>query len=275
MKKIGFVDYYISEWHANNYPKWIKEQNEKIGADFEVAYAYAERDISPVDNRTTDEWCEAFGVKKCDTVSELCEKSDYIIILAPSNPEKHLGYAKAVLPYGKPTYIDKTFTEDLAVADEIFKIAEEYGTPFFSTSALRYANELDGLSDVKNLIVTGGGSSLDEYVVHQAEMAVKLLKDSIASAEAVCQGAQRIIHLVTEGGKKASLIYSPALSFSVTAESSGGTSVYRPITSEFFPALISDILRFFDDKTVSFDISELREVMRMRDMVLNAVEAAK
>ena len=24
MKTIGFIDYYLSEWHANNYPDWIK-----------------------------------------------------------------------------------------------------------------------------------------------------------------------------------------------------------------------------------------------------------
>lgn len=29
MKKIGFIDYYLSEWHANNYPIWIKEICEK------------------------------------------------------------------------------------------------------------------------------------------------------------------------------------------------------------------------------------------------------
>ena len=34
MKKIGFVDYYISEWHANNYPLWIKEACEKAGLDY-------------------------------------------------------------------------------------------------------------------------------------------------------------------------------------------------------------------------------------------------
>ncbi len=25
--KIGFVDYYIDEWHANNYPAWFAEIN--------------------------------------------------------------------------------------------------------------------------------------------------------------------------------------------------------------------------------------------------------
>ena len=61
MKKIGFVDYYISEWHANNYPTWMKNACEKLGLDFEVAYAWAEIDKSPVDGVTTDEWCEKNG----------------------------------------------------------------------------------------------------------------------------------------------------------------------------------------------------------------------
>ena len=25
MKKIGFIDYYLDEWHANNYPGFFKE----------------------------------------------------------------------------------------------------------------------------------------------------------------------------------------------------------------------------------------------------------
>ena len=29
MGKIGFIDYYISEWHANNYPAWLKQANEE------------------------------------------------------------------------------------------------------------------------------------------------------------------------------------------------------------------------------------------------------
>ena len=56
MKKIGFVDYYISEWHANNYPAWFKEANEKLGFDYEVAYFWAEKDLSPVDNVTSSQW---------------------------------------------------------------------------------------------------------------------------------------------------------------------------------------------------------------------------
>ena len=126
MKTIGFIDFYLSEWHANNYPNWIKEACKETGDDFVVKYAWAEQYVSP-DGRNTDEWCRDFGVEKCDTIQELCEKSDYIIILSPSNPEKHLGYAKEALKYKKNTYIDKTFAPDYKTAKEIFDIAEKYG----------------------------------------------------------------------------------------------------------------------------------------------------
>lgn len=103
MKSIGFIDFYISEWHANNYPAWIKEAAGELGFEYEVKYAWAQQYVSPVDGRNTDRWCEAMGVTRCETVEELCEKSDVLIVLAPSNPEKHIELAKMALPYGKPS----------------------------------------------------------------------------------------------------------------------------------------------------------------------------
>lgn len=103
MKKIGFIDFYLSEWHANNYPAWIAEANAALPESdrCEVAYAWAEERISPVDGLTSEQWCEKFGAVLCGSIEEVCEKSDYILILAPSNPEKHLIYAEKALPFGK------------------------------------------------------------------------------------------------------------------------------------------------------------------------------
>ena len=125
-----------------------------------MAYAYAELDVSPVDNVTTDEWCERFGVERCYTIAELCEKSDYICILAPSNPEKHLEYVKAAFPCGKNTYVDKTFSEDYRGACEIFELGRKYNTRFFSTSALRYAKELSAMVGADALILQDRASTL-------------------------------------------------------------------------------------------------------------------
>lgn len=270
MKKIGFVDYYISEWHANNYPAWIKQANEKLGTDYEVAYAWAEEDLSPVYGETTDEWCTKMGVTRCAAITELCEKSDVIIVLAPSDPEKHLGYAKEVLPFGKPTYIDKTFAPDFDTAKEIFEIAEKYNTPFFSTSALRFADELENLDKATDLIITGGGGNFAEYIIHTVEMAVRLLDNPVKKVKVETVGEQRICRAETENGTQAAIIYSPCEGFSINAKAENGEYTHIDVKSEFFVNLITNILKFFETGALPFDTNQTLEVMRFRTALLNA-----
>lgn len=274
MKRIGFVDLYLSEWHANNYPAWIAEASRALGAEYELAYAWAEVDVSPVDGRTTDEWCQAFGAKRCQTVGELCEKSDAILILAPSNPEKHLEYAKAVLPYGKRTYIDKTFAPSLREAEEIFAIAEKHKTPFFSSSALRYSAAVGQVAGCPLLTSMGGGSSAAEYVVHQAEMLVAATKKTPKAVCAHVQGNQLFATIRWKEGGEASLLFSPALDFCLLGEDESGAVRRAPAGGDFFPALLRDILRFFETGEVSFDPRETLAVMQLREMILAAAQNA-
>lgn len=269
MKKIGFIDYYISEWHANNYPLWIKELN----GDYEVTHVWAELDVSPVDGVTTAQWCDKFGVIPCKSIDKLCQSCDCIVILAPSDPDKHLGYAKEALKHGKRTYIDKTFAPDYATASAIFDIAKRYGTPFFTTSALRFANELDEAKGADNFIITGGGSNFAEYCIHMIEMAVAVLKESVKSVKLEHQGDQRICSLETVNGKKATLIYATKLPFTIASERSG-KNTYAKIQSDFFRNLIADMVRFFEDGKISFDTTETLEVMKIREALIKADMAA-
>ena len=270
MKKIGFVDYFISEWHANNYPAWIERICAEMGADYKVAYAWAELDTSPVDGISTAEWCEKFGAERCATIDELCEKSDVIVILSPSNPETHLRYAEAVLKYGKRTYIDKTFAPDAKTAKEIFALGERYNTPFFSTSALRYASELDSVDAPDSLLVTGGGSNLPEYFIHLGEMVVGKM-GAIKSVKATQNGSQWIIQVKTESGKDATMIWGTAMPYGayMTKE---GKEVWKSIKSPFFDGLIADMLNFFETGTPSFDPSETLDVIALRDAALTATD---
>lgn len=270
MKSIGFIDLYISEWHANEYPAWIQEANRRLGTDFKVKYVWAEKDVSPVDNVTTKQWCEKYGVIPCDTLEELCEKSDVLMLLAPSNPEVHLKYAEVALKYGKRIYIDKTFAPDYATAKKIFEIAAENNTPFFSTSALRYATELEDVNDVKYVITTGGGGNFAEYLIHQVEMAVKLLKSPARKVMVANIGTQRICRFVTEKETEGVIIYSPVLPFSVLAEKNNGQIVKKDIVSDFFQNLLCDIIKFYDNGETPFDTNETLEVMRLRTAILQA-----
>lgn len=270
MKRIGFVDYYISEWHANNYPRWIAEINQKLGTEYEVAYAWAQMDVSPVTGESTDEWCARMGVERCATAEELAQKSDVMVLLAPSDPEKHLELAKMILPFGKPTYIDKTFAPDLDTAKEIFRIAEEAGTPFFSTSALRYATELERFADAHYLTISGSGSNFAEYIIHLVEMAVVLMKKKAVKVRVEHHGTQRMSTIVLNDGETCRLLFAPAAPYAVLAEDEAGAPLYSQINSEFFKGLMADMIRFFETKQPPFDGKQTLEVMRLRDALIRA-----
>lgn len=273
MKRIGFADYYISEWHANNYPGWIAEANQKLGTDYQLAYVWAEKEVSPVDGVTTDEWCAKMGAERCSSLAELAQKSDVLILLAPSDPDKHLGYARELLPFGKPTYIDKTFAPNLASAKEIFAVAQAHGAPFFSTSALRYAAELYLFRGAHSLTLRGGGSRFDEYIIHLVEMAVMLLSSPVVRVCVEVQDKQRHCRLELASGETAALIFDPASPYEITAIDAQGKELHAALSSAFFPALLKDILQFFETSQPPFDPAQTLAAMSLRDALLKAEQA--
>ena len=78
MIKVGFIDYYLDEWHANNYVHMLRDYS---NGEVEAVYAWAEID-SPEDGLTTDAWCEKYGLTRMMTQEELIEKSDVLLVLA-------------------------------------------------------------------------------------------------------------------------------------------------------------------------------------------------
>lgn len=272
MKTIGFIDFFIDEWHANTYPGLIKNYNDKFGTDFVVKYAWAEVD-SMQDKLTTSEWCDKMGAVKCNTIKELCFKSDYVIVLAPSNPEKHLAYAKEVFACGKNPYIDKTFAPDYATAKEIFDLAKKYNAKFFSSSALRYADEISTRNAKSTAVVTtGGGSNLPEYIIHQIEMAVKCIGKGATKVRYIKDADQEWVEVKYNDDRSVKMLYSPWMPFTCISTNDDGKSEYKKIDSPFFDNLIADILNFFTTGEVSFDVSETLEVAKIREGAIKASE---
>ena len=269
MKTIGFIDYFLNEWHANEYPGMIQAYNAKNGTDYQVKYAWAEMDIPG--GMSTDEWCALHGVQRCSTIEELCEKCDYVIVLSPSNPEKHLGYAEKVFACGKSPYIDKTFAPDYDTAKAIYALANKQGVKFFTSSALRYSQELNAyMGTAKSISTVGGGSNLDEYIIHQIEMAVKCLG---VGAEKVCYSKhadQEYVEIAYADDRYAKMMFAPCMPFAATVADEKGKSAYLPINSPFFDYLIADILHFFETGEVSFDSGETLEVMKIRERAIQA-----
>lgn len=274
MKKIGFIDYYLSEWHANNYPAWIHE----IDPSFTVAYAWAELDTSPNDGVTTDEWCKKYGAQRCATIEEVCEKADYLIILSPDNPERHLDYAKRVFPCGKPCYMDKTFAPDTKTAKEIFALAEQYGVKLFSSSALRFADELRDWAEPLHSVTVSGSGRRDIYLIHFVEIAVRLMGADVESVTALSGTKNTVLALRYRDGRVANLcLYeaSGAPGFEVSPESTDPQKrlKYVRIGNDFFKRLIAAILAMFDGGAVPVRKEETVTVMSVLEAAKTATQA--
>ena len=268
MKKVGFIDLYISEWHANNYPAWLEEVSKNLGYDYKVYYAYAPVDVSPVDNKSTIEWCKEKGAEKCASIKELCEKSDNIAILAPSNPEVHLELAEETFKYagGKNVYIDKTFAPDLATAKKIYELADKYNVNIFSTSALRYASELYDFNNEKEIISIGGGGLFQEYSIHQVEIIVRVMgigAEKVKVEQAYGDGF--IADILYKDGRKAQLNYDKKSDFYVTVTTKDGKEEKRHLASDYFKNLLEKIAIFFETGKTDFDRSQTLEVMKIRE----------
>lgn len=273
MKKIGFIDYYLSEWHANNYPAWIRE----IDPEFTVAYAYAELDRSPVDGVTTAEWCRKFGAEPCRSIAELCRKADCIFILSPDNPEHHLRYAEQAFPCGKPCYMDKTFAPDSATAQEIFDLAKRYGVKLFSSSALRFAGEFRGWNTPLRSVNISGSGRFDIYLIHFVEIAVRLMGAGVQSVTCVSASQNTVLTLRYPEGRTAILnLYRAkgAPSFAVAPESADPEVrlPYLSLSDGYFRNLIAEILQMFDGGAVPVREEETVAVMGILDAAKKAAE---
>lgn len=269
MKKIGFIDYYLDEWHANNYPDFIKE---KGGREFQVCYAYGKAQ-APEGKMTNREWAEKYQVELLDNIEELTEKSDYIIVLAPSYPELHEELTRIPLKSQKPVYVDKTFAPDTEAAKRIFNYANVNHTKIFSSSALRFASELKNF-DKSNIhtIYSQGPGTYEMYSIHQIEPIVCLMN---AKAKRVMYlgdpiHPQMIIEFAD--GRRATMRQSDWEPFVITTVDEKNKYQSETIESNYFGLFIGELLNFFKTGDVKVDQQQTVDVIGIRNAGLEAMK---
>ncbi len=243
MLKIGYIDYFLDEWHAENYPAWVRQQGEILGTEAEVTFAWAE--IDAPDGEANQAWCDRHSITLCRSEAELIALSDAIIVLSPNHSQHHERLSKLALQSGKPVYIDKTFSPDTASGIRMFDLAEKHKTPMFSASALRFSRQLMTMTDkdkVCLMAVTGPGD-FETYAIHQVEMLVAVLGAGPRRMMALEQSVHRQIMIEFEKGT-GSLLQMPDLAFNIyTGKTDGHAS--SSCCSEFFENLIAVMLDFF------------------------------
>lgn len=103
------------------------------------------------------------GVEIVDSIDELLKKVD-VVLLESVDGRRHLAEALPVLRAGKRMFIDKPLAASLADAMAIFKAAEKYNVPVFSTSSRRYTPGIKEVAEGKIGKVVGADSYGNCYI---------------------------------------------------------------------------------------------------------------
>ncbi len=139
------------------------------------------------------------GVPLVSSIEELIDKTD-VILLETNDGRLHLEQALPVLKAGKKLFIDKPLASSLESVLAIFEAAKKYNTPVFSSSSLRYFENIQDIIPEKMGKITGAEtfspatlekahSDLFWYGIHGVEMLYTVLG-------ANCKNVSRIF---TEG----------------------------------------------------------------------------
>ncbi len=247
------------------------------GARVVAAYKGGSPDIqssaSRVD-RFTSELQTKWQVELVGTIEELCQKVD-AVLLESVDGRPHLAQVRPVLAAGKRVFIDKPLAASYRDAAEIVRLSKETGTPFFSTSSLRYVQDVQELKRTDRLgkmlgAVTFSPAPTEShhpdlfwYGIHGVEMLFTLMGAGCETVSRVhTEGSDVVVGRWKDGrtgtfrGIREGKADYGAIAF-------GGQAVIAsPIPMKVdYRALVVEIVRFFRSGVSPISSEEMLEVM--------------
>lgn len=275
MLKIGFADYYLDNWHANNYPGFLRDVIARLGLDAQITHAYG-LNPSPA-GVTTRQWCEEQKVTAAASMRELVDSVDAILVIAADDSRWHEEVCALPLQSGKPVFVDKTFAPDVATAKRMFALAKSSDTPVFSSSAQRYCQSLLDYQashpERPKFVSTVGPHSLENYGVHQLEPIVALMGPGIKRLKAFSVGPAVTQLILDYGdGRLASFMQSPQPWAEFNFMVSDGETGQRLVSddSNFYHNLARAILQFFAQGIPPVKPEETLEIVAVIETALTA-----
>lgn len=269
MKKIGVIDYYLDQYHFENYPHWIKEAS---GGEMEIAYAWAKTQHEG--GKTNEQCCREQGIELLGSIEEVIDKSDFLIVMSPDNPEQHEELCRLPLSSGKLTYVDKTFAVDRETAKRIIDMAEKGKTPFFSTSALRYSAEYENVKkDGIEFIASRGPGEFSNYGIHQVEPLVCMMGVDIEKMMYVgTENTDAFVFKYRDGRVATMAQLGWECDFGMAVNYSGNHAVVIQGAADFYPRFIKQLVGFFSDGVPRVSPEETLEVITVLEFGKKAKE---
>lgn len=121
---------------------------EMMNCQVVVAYPHGSRTIESSYSRIPKytKQLQDMGIEIVGSIDELLKEVD-CVLLETNDGKPHLQQALQVFKAGKPVFIDKPVASNLAEVVAIYRAAEHFDVPMFSSSSLRYS---EGAQAIRN-----------------------------------------------------------------------------------------------------------------------------
>lgn len=204
----------------------------------------------------TKQITEQFGVKLVNSVEELCQQVD-VVMLENVDGRPHLELAKPVIKAGKRLFIDKPVAGSLKDTLEIFRLAKEAGVPVFTASAYRYYDSMIELKkapvgDVVSAISYGPAHlekthpDLFWYGIHPTEALFTVMGTGCESVTRTATPENDVVVGLWNGGRVGTLqgLRGKATPHKVTVFGSKGMAEQKAGSDSYAP-LLKEVVKFF------------------------------
>lgn len=149
--KVGIIG--LDTSHSVAFTKALNSPDAESGFEgFKIVAAYPKgsNDIKSSVDRIPGytEEVRNLGVEITNSIDELLARVDFVL-LETNDGRLHLDQAIQVMKAGKRMFIDKPVAASLSDAISIYRAAEYYKVPVFSSSSLRYISEITDINSGK------------------------------------------------------------------------------------------------------------------------------
>ncbi len=138
-KRVGIIG--LDTSHSLAFTKLLNEDGISGYDGYKVVAAYPfgskTLELSKTRIPIQTEEIKKYGVHIVESIGELLQAVD-VVLLETNDGRLHLEQALEVIKAKKPLFIDKPMAASLKDAQAIFKAAEKYNVPVFSSSSLRF-----------------------------------------------------------------------------------------------------------------------------------------
>jgi predicted dehydrogenase len=262
--------------HVTAFTKLLNDASEKDhvpGGKVVVAYKGGSKDIESSWNRVegyTKELQEKFGVKIVDTIEELCQQAD-AVMLESVDGRPHLEQARPVIKARKPLFIDKPVAGSLRDAIAIYRLAKENNVPIFSSSSYRFYESMVELKKAEvgeiRSVISYGPAHLEAhhpdlfwYGVHPTEALFTIMGTGCETVVRASTADTDVITGTWSGGRLGTL---HALRKGATPHKVivfGTKAVVEQKGSGNYAPLLREVIKFFQTGVAPVSVEETIEL---------------